>query len=91
MCAPQDRLSTDLYGALKQFGHKSDEYLAAFRALWESRFEYLKDWEIENIMESAKPHTQATKGLETMAWLYDRLMMLSIERENNRPGDETSK
>jgi len=75
-----EKLVAALHRARKEHGPKSEHYLAAFQALWEDRIPKLRDWEIGNIMETAKPHTNTTAGLETMGWLYDRLMMVSVER-----------
>ena len=75
-----DGLLGKLHQARKEHGPKSEEYLMAFQALWEARISKLNDWEIPDIMETAKPHTNSTNGLETMGWLYDRLMMVSVER-----------
>jgi mannose/cellobiose epimerase-like protein (N-acyl-D-glucosamine 2-epimerase family) len=81
MCAEKPEMLLEaLHRARKEHGPKSEQYLAAFQALWESRIPHLADWEIGNIMETAKPHTNSTGGLETMGWLYDRLMLVSVER-----------
>lgn len=82
MCAEKpEKLVAALHLARKEHGPKSEQYLAAFQALWEARIPHLKDFEIGNVMETAKPHTSTTGGLETMGWLCDRLMMVSVERD----------
>lgn len=80
MCLPY--ISPKLQALLemqRQYGHKSEPYFEAFKELWEERIPHLSAHEIENIKETTKPHTQAVKGLETMAWLYDRLLYLPGE------------
>jgi hypothetical protein len=75
MCKEKpEALLLALHKANKEYGSKSEQYFEAFQSLWENRIPHLKEHEIENIMETAKPHTQIAKGLETMAWLYDRLL-----------------
>ena len=73
-------LLEDLHSARREHGHNSEQYEKAFIALWESRISEMSDWQIKDTMETAKPHTQIKSGLATMAWLYDRLMMVCIER-----------
>lgn len=68
-----------LHKAHREHGPKSEEYLAAFQGLWEDRLPSLKPDQVADIMEVAKPHTQCFGGLQTMAWPYDRLMLLRVE------------
>lgn len=51
-----------------------------FMDMWEKILPTLQEHQIKKYMEDTKPHTQITDANPNMAWLYDRLMMISVER-----------
>ncbi len=51
-----------------------------FMDIWEKMIPSMKEFRIKEYMEAAKPHTQITDANPNMCWLYDRLMMVCVER-----------
>lgn len=51
-----------------------------FMAMWEDIIPKEPDHKILGYMEAAKPHTQITDANPNLCWLYDRLMMVCVER-----------
>lgn len=79
----------DLMAGLKKTMGRQDKpaklkgtCLDLFQKKWEEEgfISKIPTWKIKEIMADAKPHTQVANGLETMAWLHDRLMIELVER-----------